>query len=172
MNDIIDISFPISALVARYGVAAQSLRNWEQQGLIPQAHRTPGGHRRYGCEHIEALDRLLPREDSAVSALIADALRMEGIELVFGSQATRVSVANGRRTVHLDDGGEVSGQELLIAVGRAPRVADLGLDKLDINADMGGIKVDEHCRAAPNVWAIGDVTGAAGDHQSADPGPD
>ena len=58
MNDIIEISFPISALVARYGVAAQSLRNWEQQGLIPQAHRTPGGHRRYGCEHIDALDRL------------------------------------------------------------------------------------------------------------------
>jgi len=53
-----DLAFPISALVARYGVAAQSLRNWEEQGLIPAAHRTPGGHRRYSSEHIDALDRL------------------------------------------------------------------------------------------------------------------
>ena len=70
MNNIIDNSFPISALVARYGVAAQSLRNWEQQGLIPQTHRTPGGHRRYGCEHIDALDRLftLPIDQLVSSA--------------------------------------------------------------------------------------------------------
>jgi hypothetical protein len=58
INPLTDRAFPISALVARYGVAAQSLRNWEEQGLIPPAIRTPGGHRRYGGEHIDALDRL------------------------------------------------------------------------------------------------------------------
>ena len=57
-NQLTELWFPISALVARYGVAAQSLRNWEDQGLIPAAHRTPGGHRRYGGVHIDALDRL------------------------------------------------------------------------------------------------------------------
>ena len=58
MLDSLDL-IPIGDLVSRYGVAPQSLRNWEQQGLIPPARRTPGGHRRYGAEHVAALDRLL-----------------------------------------------------------------------------------------------------------------
>lgn len=56
--DSLDL-IPIGDLVLRYGVAPQSLRNWEQQGLVPPARRTPGGHRRYGPEHVAALDRLL-----------------------------------------------------------------------------------------------------------------
>ncbi len=68
---------PIGELVSRYGVAPQSLRNWEQQGLIPAARRTPGGHRRYGPEHVDALDRLLgvrlslPREVPAVTSAVS-----------------------------------------------------------------------------------------------------
>ena len=50
----------IGALAERYGVSAESLRVWERQGLIPPARRTPGGHRRYGREHVEALDKMLP----------------------------------------------------------------------------------------------------------------
>ena len=52
-------TYSIGDLVLRYGVAAQSLRNWEEQGLIPPARRTPGKHRRYGEEHVRALDALL-----------------------------------------------------------------------------------------------------------------
>lgn len=50
--------FSIGVLTERYGAAAESFRNWERAGLIPPARRTPGGHRRYSVEHIEALDRL------------------------------------------------------------------------------------------------------------------
>ena len=50
--------FPIAVLVERYGASAESFRNWERQGLIPPARRTPGGHRRYGPEHLIALDKL------------------------------------------------------------------------------------------------------------------
>ena len=49
----------IGPLAALYGVSAESLRVWERQGLIPQAVRTPGGHRRYGPEHVRALETLL-----------------------------------------------------------------------------------------------------------------
>ncbi|MEX2215630.1 MAG: MerR family DNA-binding transcriptional regulator [Phycisphaeraceae bacterium] len=52
-------TYSIGDLVSRYGVAAQSLRNWEDQGFIPPARRTPGKHRRYGAEHVQALDALL-----------------------------------------------------------------------------------------------------------------
>jgi len=50
--------FPIAVLVERYGASAESFRNWERQGQIPPARRTPGGHRRYGPEHLAALDKL------------------------------------------------------------------------------------------------------------------
>ena len=50
--------FSIASLVERYGASAESFRNWERQGLIPPARRTPGGHRRYGLEHVTALDKL------------------------------------------------------------------------------------------------------------------
>ena len=51
-------------LADRVGVSPESLRVWERQGLIPPAHRTPGGHRRYGREHVVALARLLHCETS------------------------------------------------------------------------------------------------------------
>ena len=50
--------FSIGRLVERYGVSPESIRNWERQGLIPQTRRTPGGHRRYNRDHVEALDAL------------------------------------------------------------------------------------------------------------------
>ena len=49
----------IGPLADRFGVSPESLRVWERQGLIPEAHRTPGGHRRYGQEHVEALVKLI-----------------------------------------------------------------------------------------------------------------
>lgn len=52
----------IGWLADRFGVSPESLRVWERQGLIPPAHRTPGGHRRYGREHVAALGRLLQGE--------------------------------------------------------------------------------------------------------------
>ena len=48
----------IGSLADRYGVSPESIRVWERQGRIPPAGRTPGGHRRYGREHVSALDAL------------------------------------------------------------------------------------------------------------------
>ena len=49
----------IGELAKRYGVSAESIRNWERQGLIPPATRTPGGHRRYTDNHRRALDAII-----------------------------------------------------------------------------------------------------------------
>lgn len=53
----------IGAIADYYGVSTESLRNWERAGLIPEARRTPGGHRRYTRDHILAIHRLLTRSD-------------------------------------------------------------------------------------------------------------
>ena len=52
-------TFSIGVLTRRFNVSAESLRNWERAALIPPAHRTPGGHRRYGQAHIDAVHQLL-----------------------------------------------------------------------------------------------------------------
>ena len=51
------------------------------------------------------------------------------------------------------------GDRLLVATGRRPRVAGIGLETVGIEADARGIPVDARLRAAERVWAIGDVTG-------------
>ena len=52
----------IGKLADRYGVSPESLRVWERAGLIPSAYWTVGGHRRYGPEHVRALDKLMRAE--------------------------------------------------------------------------------------------------------------
>ncbi len=108
---------------------------------------------------VEAADRLVNREDPAVGELILDVLRDEGIDVRLGALAERVRVEDGQRIVTLSDGQEVRGQELLVATGRKPRVQGIGLEQVGIEANPKGVEVDERCRAADGVWAIGDVTG-------------
>jgi pyruvate/2-oxoglutarate dehydrogenase complex dihydrolipoamide dehydrogenase (E3) component len=57
------------------------------------------------------------------------------------------------------DGSEITGQRLLVATGRRTAFSALGLDVLGLNPSARFLEVDEHMRAAPGVWAIGDVTG-------------
>jgi dihydrolipoamide dehydrogenase len=108
---------------------------------------------------VELSERLIPREDPAVGQIMAAALRGEGIDVRLGARADRVSRSGDDRVVHLEGGDEVRAQELLVATGRRPRVAGLGLESLGIEVGEGGIAVDERCRAGEGVWAVGDVTG-------------
>lgn len=108
---------------------------------------------------VQAAERLIPREDPAVGEIMLSALREEGIDVRLGARATRVSRRGDHRVVHLEDGGQVSGRQLLVATGRRPRVDGLGLENLGIEVSEGGVAVDERCRAGEGVWAIGDVTG-------------
>jgi len=112
--------------------------------------------------HVTILDvhlRLLPREDPEASALLADAFRDEGIEVRLGVPAERIEPPCRLR---LEDGTTIEGQRLLIASGRIPNAAGLGLEQLGVRlAGRGSIVVDDRLQAAENVWAIGDVNGIA-----------
>jgi dihydrolipoamide dehydrogenase len=61
--------------------------------------------------------------------------------------------------VALDDGRELRTDRILVATGRRPRVQDLGLETVGVEADPHGIAVDASLRAGERLWAIGDVTG-------------
>jgi len=117
--------------------------------------------RRFGAhvEIIDAADRALAREEPRVSELIADALREDGIRLHLGASVTKITTIDGNRAAQLGTGETVTGAQLLVATGRAPRVAGIGLESVGIQPSPRGIKIDEHCRAGENMWAIGDATG-------------
>jgi pyruvate/2-oxoglutarate dehydrogenase complex dihydrolipoamide dehydrogenase (E3) component len=107
---------------------------------------------------VQTQERLLPRVDPAAGDLLADAFAEEGIELRLGARAE--SVEPGVR-VRLAGGRFVEGERLLVATGRRPNAAGLGLETLGVSVGARGIEVDERCRAADGVWAIGDCTGVA-----------
>lgn len=111
---------------------------------------------------IQRSERLLGREDAALGTLIAGYLRDMGITLYLGQEAARVSRdADGGRRIRLKDGSQVVAREVLVAAGREPRVENLGLETAGIRTGKRGIEIDEYCRAAPHLWAVGDITGIA-----------
>ncbi len=108
---------------------------------------------------VEALDRLLPQEEPEAGALVADALRADGVDVRTGVRAQRVRRDGHRFAVELADGSVVTGAQVLVATGRRPDPAAAGLDVVGVPADARSAPVDEHLRVAPGVWAVGDVTG-------------
>ncbi len=49
----------IGELANGFGISRESLRHWERRGSLPKSVRTPGGHRRYGRQHVAALTAIL-----------------------------------------------------------------------------------------------------------------
>lgn len=108
---------------------------------------------------IEGADHLLPREPRPLGNALADALRRDGIEIALGVHAIAARRASRQYMLDLDDGRTLSGDRLLVATGRRPRVDGLGLETVGVKASEQGIPVDRHLRVAERVWAIGDVNG-------------
>ena len=112
---------------------------------------------------VEPAEHLLPSEPSVVGAAVAAALRRDGADVLTGRKPASVSGDNGRATVTLDDGRTVTAARILVATGKTPRVAGLGLDTIGVRPDpeTGGLPTDERCRVTDGVWAVGDVTAVA-----------
>ncbi len=108
---------------------------------------------------VEAADRLLPLEEPEAGAILAEVLGREGVEVRVGVSAARVARGGHGAVVELSDGTTVTGQRLLVATGRRVDLGAVGLDA--VGADPRGrfAPVDDRCRVADGVWAVGDVTG-------------
>ena len=118
--------------------------------------------RRMGAEValVEGADHVLPREPAPLGEALGDALESEGIELMFGQHATAARREDGDYVLDFGDGSDLRGDRLLVATGRKPRAADLGLDSVGVELGDGGeVPVDDRLAAGDGLWAIGDVTG-------------
>jgi pyruvate/2-oxoglutarate dehydrogenase complex dihydrolipoamide dehydrogenase (E3) component len=102
---------------------------------------------------------VLSREPRPLGEALGEALRRDGIELALGVRASAARREGERYVLELDDGRQFSGDKLLVATGRRPRVDGVGLESVGIEANSRGIPVDARLCAAERVWAIGDVNG-------------
>jgi dihydrolipoamide dehydrogenase len=111
---------------------------------------------------IEGERRLLPREEEFACEQVTEALAEQGVDIRTGQKASAVRRDGGEVSVTLGDGATVTGDELLVAVGRTPQVDGLGLESVGIEPD-GYVEVDRHSRVAGRDWlyAIGDLNGRA-----------
>jgi pyruvate/2-oxoglutarate dehydrogenase complex dihydrolipoamide dehydrogenase (E3) component len=122
--------------------------------------------RRFGAAVtvVEKAPRLTSREDPDVSDAIREILEAEGIEIRLNAECIRFAAHGADIAVGVNcSAGEPEevGSHVLLAVGRRPNTADLGLEAAGVAVDVRGfIIVDEALRtSAPNIWALGDCNG-------------
>ncbi len=113
---------------------------------------------------LEAMPRITPLEELEVSAVMRSILEEDGATVLTGVKIDSVKRDGDRRRVSFEQRGswnEISFDQVLVATGRRPNTARMGLDSAGIEfTDRGAISVDEHLRTSnPRVWAAGDVTG-------------
>jgi dihydrolipoamide dehydrogenase len=110
---------------------------------------------------VEALPRLLAREEPFAGELVADALRERGVEVRVGVAAASVERTASGYTLTLEDGERLDGERLLVAVGRRPLTDELGIEAFGFESGKP-IAVDDRMHAAGNwLYAIGDANGRA-----------
>ncbi len=103
--------------------------------------------------------KVFGNDDPEMAAFVIEKMKAEGVEIIEGAQAERIS-ANGGVTVHTPK-GDFTGSHLLMAVGRKVNIDKLDLETGGVAYDRRGIKVDASLRSTTNkkVYAAGDVAG-------------
>jgi len=111
---------------------------------------------------VQRAGRLIDREDPRVGGLAEQALAGGGVTVRTAVTPVSARKVGGATVVTLDDGSQVETDVVILGAGRSPRTAGFGLKATGVQlTGRGGIAVDEHCQAAPGLWAVGDVTGVA-----------
>jgi len=107
-------------------------------------------------------DHILPREDRDAAEILQNAFIREGIQLFLPARNLRVSSGNGEKTLvfeHRDGRKEISVDEILVGIGRAPNLEGLGLEAAGIAFDPArGVRVNDQLRTTNrSVYAAGDI---------------
>ena len=123
---------------------------------------------RLGCRVmvVELADQVLTPEDKDMADMVMSVLAGEGVEFHLGAKAVGVSDLGRERRVVIEaksgERSELTAEAVLVAVGRKANVDGLGLDRIDLEFDRRGMKVDQRMRTTvhKHIYAAGDVNGA------------
>ncbi len=109
---------------------------------------------------IEQAERILPRSDPEMSETMMQVFADEGIELAVNKTVVAVEEDNEHIKVTMQDGPAVSGDKLLVAIGRRPVVDTMGLENAGVEYSERGISVNAKMQTSNRrIYACGDVTG-------------
>jgi dihydrolipoamide dehydrogenase len=113
---------------------------------------------------IEALPRIVNVEDEEISKELTRLYKKRGIEIFTGAKVDKIEKQAGGAVVSFTDANgktqTKTAEKVLVAVGRAPRTYDCGLDKVNIPLDRGFIMTNEWMETSePGILAIGDIVG-------------
>ena len=110
---------------------------------------------------LEMLPRYVPVEDEEISKELARVYRKRGINGFVNAKVETVERTKGGVAVTFTVDGKqqkIEADKVLIAVGRAPRTENVGIEKTKIEVERDFVKVDEYMRTAePGIYAIGDI---------------
>jgi pyruvate/2-oxoglutarate dehydrogenase complex dihydrolipoamide dehydrogenase (E3) component len=124
-------------------------------------------YRAFGSEVtiLEQQGVFLPRQDRDIAAAVQKTMEAQGIQFHFNAKVQHIRDQADQTSIeYIDERGhhqELQGDAILVAVGRAPVTAQLGLEKAGIAVNEHGfVEVDEYLRTnIPNIWAVGDING-------------
>jgi len=110
---------------------------------------------------LEMLPRYVPVEDEEVSKELMRVYRKRGINGFVSAKVEKVEKTKSGVSVSFTVDGKqqkIEAEKVLVAVGRAPRTDNVGIDKTKIEVERGFVKVDGYMRTAePGIYAIGDI---------------
>ncbi|MFQ5942418.1 MAG: mercury(II) reductase [Anaerolineales bacterium] len=112
---------------------------------------------------LQRSTRLVPDHEPRIGREIKDIFEHEGIGVITGAQVERIERDGQTRIVHASVMGgtrEFRADQVLMALGRKPNTAGMGLENMDVELDeRGAIVVDEYLQSSnPKIFAAGDVT--------------
>jgi glutathione reductase (NADPH) len=117
---------------------------------------------RLGSEVVVAArgENVLRGFDGDMRVGVREGLANVGVELNFGMLPTRIEKAPTGYCVSLTRGSRVRADQVMIATGRRPNTAGLGLEKVGVECDgLGAVKVDAFSKTnVESIYAVGDVT--------------
>ena len=119
---------------------------------------------RLGSEvmQIEMAPRLMMREDEDAAALVEASLKADGVNVLTNHKAVGCGVDGDEKWIEVEHGSvrrRIGFDEIIVAVGRAPRLKGFGLEELGIKVDRV-IETNEYLQTLhPNILAAGDVAG-------------
>ena len=110
---------------------------------------------------IEALHGIMPNEDRDAAGIVERRILRDGVKLLCCGKDLKVHHADGGKRLTVDSHGQqydVTIDEILVGVGRAPNVDGLGLESVGVEYDQAGVKVNARLQTTnPRIFAAGDI---------------
>lgn len=110
---------------------------------------------------VERISHVLPREDPDAAAIVQSQMDRDGVTFAFGAGITEVTQSDQGKLIRYtapDGEHELTVDDILVGVGRAPNIEGLGLEAAGVTYDRTGVTVDKRLQTSnPNIYAAGDI---------------